>query len=49
MDDSFNENAKYILKNVVKSLQQSKDVCESGKIAIKLMETVFYQYNKYML
>lgn len=40
MDDSFNENAKYVLKGFIKALQQSKNVCESGKMAIKTMETV---------
>ncbi|XP_055297160.1 uncharacterized protein LOC129565881 isoform X1 [Sitodiplosis mosellana] len=49
MGDGLNENAKYVLKTVVKRLQQSKHVCEAGKIAIKLMETIFYQNIEYML
>lgn len=49
MDTEFNENAKYLLKSVVKALQQSKDICESGKVAIKLMQTLFYHFDKYYM
>ena len=43
MDGALNDNAKYLLKTVVKRLQQSKDMCEAGKTAIKLIEMFFYQ------
>lgn len=50
MDGALNDNAKYLLKTVVNRLKQSKDVCEAGKTAIKLIEMIFYQNkNEYFL
>ncbi|XP_031627636.1 B1 protein-like [Contarinia nasturtii] len=45
--DDWNENTKKLVKSVTKAFESSKDVCNSGRIAIKLMQTIFYQNNKY--
>lgn len=41
--NDINDNVKMVIKDVVKSLEQSKDMCQAGRVAIKLLQTLFYQ------